>query len=99
MRTMTVGQLIERLQDFPEETPVMMAQQPSWPFEYSIADVLLSHTYDSEDEQALCDPDCPPEDKLAIEARMAECPDMVYIVEGEQTRYLPGHVSEVLGWR
>lgn len=38
-RTMTVGDLIARLQDFPEDAPVLLAQQPNWPFEYSVGQI------------------------------------------------------------
>lgn len=37
---MTVGELIEMLQDFDEEAEVRLAEQPSWPFEYSIGGVI-----------------------------------------------------------
>jgi hypothetical protein len=33
---MTVGELLELLEDFPEDAEVRLAHQPSWPFEYSI---------------------------------------------------------------
>jgi hypothetical protein len=42
---MTVGQLLEALQDIAEEhgndVEVRLAHQPQWPFEYSIAEVVL----------------------------------------------------------
>ena len=37
---MTVGELIENLQGFEEELEVRLAMQPSWPFEYSIGDIV-----------------------------------------------------------
>lgn len=41
---LTVANLLEMLEDLPPETPVRMAQQPSWPFEYSIAEPVLVET-------------------------------------------------------
>lgn len=37
---MTVGDLIATLEGIDPDTPVRLAQQPSWPFEYSIGDVV-----------------------------------------------------------
>nr|WSZ97259.1 hypothetical protein OH820_17785 [Streptomyces sp. NBC_00857] len=39
MEEMTVGQLIEKLEKFPEDAPVGLAMQPAWPFAYSIGQV------------------------------------------------------------
>ena len=50
---MTIAELIEALQEFAEEhgenTEVRLAQQPSWPFEYSI-DEVVAVSSDSADE-------------------------------------------------
>lgn len=35
---MTVGELIELLEDMDHDLEVRFAQQPNWPFEYSVAD-------------------------------------------------------------
>ena len=35
---MTVGELIEMLQELPEDALVRFASQPAWPFEYEIKD-------------------------------------------------------------
>lgn len=37
---MTVNDLIATLEQFDGEAPVFLAMQPSWPFEYSIGDVV-----------------------------------------------------------
>lgn len=37
---MTVGELIERLESFEDDLEVSLAMQPSWPFEYSIGDIV-----------------------------------------------------------
>lgn len=46
MRAMTVGKLIEALQEFDEEAEVRLAIQPSWPFEHSVSRPLASGTDD-----------------------------------------------------
>ncbi len=66
---MTVGELIEILQDAPEDAQVLFAAQPSWPMEYTIRDVVRTDD------------------------------DQIYLGEGSQLGYLPGEVSELLGWR
>ena len=38
-KQMTVGELIARLKDFSEDAPVLLAQQPHWPFEYSVGEI------------------------------------------------------------
>jgi hypothetical protein len=38
---MTKGELFEALEDMDDETEVMFAAQPAWPFEYTIADVAV----------------------------------------------------------
>lgn len=38
---MNVGKLMEFLKDLPEDAEVRIAQQPSYPFEYSVADVVI----------------------------------------------------------
>lgn len=37
---MTVGELIDILEDLPEDAEVRLAMQPSYPFEYSISDLV-----------------------------------------------------------
>jgi hypothetical protein len=78
---MNVAELREMLDGLPDDTEVRIAQQPNWPFEYSIADVViiggeLGATEEHEDDEPV-----------------------VYLVEGTQLGYLPGHVSRELGWR
>lgn len=34
--TMTVGELMGRLEEMPEDAEVRLAHQPSWPFEYGV---------------------------------------------------------------
>lgn len=40
MSNMTVGDLIAVLEEMPQEAEVFLAMQPSYPFEYDIADVV-----------------------------------------------------------
>lgn len=68
---MTVKELIYELRAFHPDAEVRLAQQPKWPFEYSIGDIVQ---VDLEDEE------------------------VVYLGEGSQLDYLPGQVSEELGW-
>ncbi len=37
--SLTVEELVELLEQFPPEAEVRIAQQPSWPFEYSVGEV------------------------------------------------------------
>jgi hypothetical protein len=77
---MTVMELMEILQDADPEAEVRFAGQPSWPFEYSVADTVE---------------DMPePDDEDHREGR----PPILYLVEGNQIGYLPGHITEALGW-
>ncbi len=43
---LTLGELLELAEGMPEDTPVRMAQQPAWPFEYSIGEPVVVDTED-----------------------------------------------------
>jgi hypothetical protein len=43
---LTIAELLELIEGMPGDTPVRMAQQPSWPFEYSIGDPVIVETED-----------------------------------------------------
>jgi hypothetical protein len=79
---MRVSELMELLQDLPEDAEVRLAQQPNWPFEYSIGTVAAigPDDFDEDDED-----DAPPE-------------VVVYIGEGMQLGYLPGIARNAVGW-
>ncbi len=79
-RDLTAGELIEALEGLDEDTPVRLAHQPSWPFEYAIRAVATV-------------PDVPTEPWHGERQEQ-----VVYLVEGEQTRYLPGEVADAIGW-
>jgi hypothetical protein len=100
---MTVGELLELLEDFPEDAEVRLAHQPSWPFEYSIETVA-----DSAGEQTSCSEcgiDWDEHDEEGCDEKRPELPDLideppvVYIAEGEQIGYLPGSAARALGWK
>ena len=84
---MTVQELIEALEEYDPEATVHLMEQPSWPFEYSIGEIVE------------CGPDCgqraDEEDEVSEDG-----PDevTVYIGEGQQVGYLPGAPAGCLGW-
>jgi hypothetical protein len=83
---MTVQELLDALATLDPATEVRLAEQPSWPFEYSLAGVLVSDRLPAEDD--------------ADDLPLGESPEPVlYLVEGTQLAYLPGSVSGALGWR
>lgn len=45
---MTVGELIEYLEDFDPEAEVRLAEQPQWAFEYSVGEVAGIETQDGQ---------------------------------------------------
>jgi hypothetical protein len=81
---MKVAELIELLQGLPDDAEVRIAQQPSWPFEYSITGAVIVGGGFTEDED---------------EDEAASSEPVVYLAEGSQLGYLPGNVSRELGWR
>lgn len=90
MQSMTVAELIEMLEDMDPEAEVRIAQQPSWPFEYSIKDVVETGGEQEADEKA---------ENGEAEQDREELPKVVYLVEDEQLGYLPGYVARRIGWR
>lgn len=84
---MRVSELIELLQEMPEDAEVRLAQQPSWPFEYSIGTVAAIGVDDG----------CV--DEYEDEGGDDPAEPIVYIGEGTQLAYLPGAASRALGWK
>lgn len=86
---MNIRDLIEQLEELAEahgdHTEVRLAQQPNWPFENAV------------DEVVAVDLNGPDEDDP--EAASDEPEVVVYIGEGAQLGYLPGAASRALGWR
>jgi hypothetical protein len=81
---------------------VRIAQQPSWPFEYNIGQVVgpdeITMRHREEEE-------CPEHDGYLIghagcDVELAEedTPKVIYIGEAGQIGYLPGMVKDALGW-
>lgn len=70
---MKVKELIERLQEYDPEAEVYLAEQPSWPFEYTIGGVVARHEVDDDIDEDGAHP-----------ARQASD---VFIVEGSHIRY------------
>jgi len=86
---MNVRDLKNVLEDLDDDMEVRFASQPNWPFEYSITDAVvidLSEEYYEDDEEEKINPDAEPN-------------EIVYLVEGQQLGYLPGLVSNKIGWQ
>jgi hypothetical protein len=111
MAGMTVGELIEILEDFDENAEVRLAFQPSWPLQYDVGDVQEVELSASGRECSRCEGEgeVDDEDDPTGEGRVP-CPKcdeqetvpVVFIGEGGQVReapYLPGAASIALGWR
>jgi hypothetical protein len=112
---MTLQELINRLQDMqselgPNDDPdVRFAQQPNWPFEYSISDLILVQqpelmTRDqfdalSEEEQEAAEERADSGELVYLEDNQEAPTAVIYLAEGAQLGYLPGNVSRELGWR
>ena len=92
--------LIELLEDLDPETEIRIAQQPSWPFEYAIESVVEIGPSDHCTE---CGYEWPVHAEKGCDETQPEDPfdavPVAYIVEGDQLAYLPGDVSEAIGWR
>lgn len=52
----TVGELIDALEGYDGDTPVRFAQQPSWPFEYTVGTVVCTPKDAEGDGTELTDP-------------------------------------------
>ena len=92
---MTLSELRQELDWMQEQAgedndpEVRFAGQPNWPFEYSVASVIMVDPTEpgwGEEEG---------EEKLDFETTGKE---VVYLVEGSQLGYLPGNVKDECGW-
>jgi hypothetical protein len=87
----TLRELIDELQDYATEhgddIEVRLAQQPRWAFEYAIGALAVVRTDDEEED----DDDAPVDTSDDAEP-------ILYIGEGSQLGYLPGHAARALGW-
>jgi hypothetical protein len=89
---MTIRELIDELEDLREDlgddTEVRIAQQPSWPFAYSIGEIAATDSVDVGDK-----------DEDGIAATEADAaPAVIYIGEGRQLGYLDSAGADALGW-
>jgi hypothetical protein len=105
---MTIDTLIEELEylkDICKDgglTEIRFAQQPSWPFEYSISNVIAMTQQMREDSaRAEMREEGMTEEEINENIDFDEIngtEDVVYLVEGSQLGYLPGEVKEEIGW-
>lgn len=96
---MRLSALMDQLKDiadmYPEADPeVLLAQQPRWPFECSIGQVVVLDANADEREEW---EEAPEEERPA--GPPPEPDVRVYIGEGSQLAYLSGAASRELGWR
>jgi hypothetical protein len=97
---MIVQELIEELRACDPEAEVRLAQQPSWPFEYSIGQIREVALVDDADLEAFDSfGDLSTDERAELNRRAKSAPRVIYIGEGRQLAYLPGAASRELGWR
>ena len=77
--SMTVRELIEYLEQFDEDAQVLIMEQPSWPFEYSIDGVIT--------REELIERRKEEDDGTAEELGYGMDKTDVFLVEGTQLRY------------
>lgn len=76
------------LEGMDQEAVVLFASQPSWAFEYSIRDVVEVYPPNEDEDDEDAELSNPGDDPSPV----------VYLVEGVQLGYLPGHVASEIGW-
>ena len=74
---MKVKELIEILEDMDPEATVLLASQPSWPFEYGLAGVAVRGDFADEEDGGGDEPTY----------GLGTAANDVFIVEGQQLRY------------
>jgi hypothetical protein len=94
---MNVRDLIDMLENYPDETEVRIAEQPAWPFEYSISDLVEPDGSPEDDDNY----DHPERDNDVILPSNEDqlTPAIIYLIEGQQLGYLPGNISRQLRWK
>lgn len=92
-----IDTLEEIAQQHGDDVKVRLAQQPNWPFEYTIGEVVAvdfdAPEPDSEEELSEL------EDAAVNAPRTRGTNVKVYIGQGTQLDYLPGAASKALGWK
>ncbi len=105
---MTAAELIELLSGVDPDTEVRLAEQPRWPFEYEIEDVVEVRMGADLEENAALDAagavldsdDSTPEERAEANRTLdSASTSVLYIIEGQQLAYLPGLASRAIGWR
>jgi len=103
---MNIQNLIETLQEIAQENPdaeVRIAHQPSWPFEYSVGDIVACDSEGADPEElehareAAAD-GCETAAQYLADAKSRDTSNTVYIGEGSQLGYLPGVAARALSW-
>jgi len=103
---MTIDTLIEHLKDAKSQIggdcEVRFAQQPSWPFEYSIADCIVvdDDVRKNYETKAAIEEGIPMEDweEWTHGRDFGYGDDCAYLVEGRQIGYLDEVAREEMGW-
>ena len=92
---MKLSELMQELEYMQEragednDPEVRFAGQPNWPFEYSVASVIMV------DPTA---PDTDEDEETMMDYHQSPDSNVVYLVEGSQLGYLPGNVKDECGW-
>lgn len=94
---MNVGDLLALIEDLDPETEIRIAHQPTWPLEYALAAAEVVYPPGHPDALHGNGPD-PLGGGEPEPTWDGETPVVVYLVEGSQVGYLPGHVAEAVGW-
>lgn len=99
---MTVGELIQYLQDYCEGSEeVRLAHQPSYPLQFHLGQPELVELYEDCDHIEDCEDDDCPCDCGAHGCAEAEAQVVLYLPEAGDiydTPYLPGEAARALGW-
>lgn len=103
MNIVELIQELEYLKDIVgEDAEVRFASQPSWPFEYSISNIIAM-TNEMREENARAELRDEGLSEEEINERLEGAPELegenvVYLAEGSQLGYLPEDAKNELGW-
>jgi len=94
---------LDWLADADVDPNVLLAMQPSWPFEHRIGDVVLHDPlveWDDDYGPKPDDDDSAAQDHWVLQRELAEAEaKTIFIGEGGQQAYLRDGVSALLGWK
>ncbi len=103
---MNIAELINELEDMRDvvgdDAEVRYASQPSWPFEYSISNIITM-TNEMREEHARAELREEGLSEGEINERLEGAPELdeenvIYLAEGSQLGYLPEDAKNELGW-